>query len=149
MDLRKSNDTAESLANLAEKGEKEAFTRLLNSVSIEERLAVVQQADLINDSHRQKNPNLPDLQILTTNDLSVPGKRNLSDVHIDKGELGKFNIRRLLGETRQKQDIYDLPSIEVSGKELPFSKSINGLLRSVSDGFAVKRRSLDEVLKSQ
>src|SRR4030095_2702061 len=82
---------AEDLVTKVEAGDKSSLSEQLNSMTIEDRLAVVREMDRINAEHRASNPNLPDITFEVNKD--VAGREHLQDVHVlaKTGERGWYN----------------------------------------------------------
>ena len=102
---------AEELVTKIEGGDKSSLSEQLNSMTIEDRLALVKEMDRINAEHRASNPNLPDIEFETNKD---PAQRDhLQDVRIVQktGERAMYNPMSWVRghDIIEKTDIYDPP----------------------------------------
>lgn len=128
-------EKAESLVQKAESGDKSGLSEELNSMTIEDRLAVAREMDRINAEHRKTNSDLPDIELTTNTDAG--GREHLQDIQM-KTEKAWYNPANLWTDGFNRKDVYDPPKGELG----------NGLLQQAADGILSRRNQLDEVYKS-
>src|SRR5262249_7556507 len=110
----------------------------LNSMTIEDRLAVVREMDRINEEHRKTNANLPDIVFETNKDAA--GREHLQDVQIatKTGERSWLNpVIWFRGkDIIEHTDVYDPPG----------SLGGNGLYQQAHDSIVSRNRQLAEAM---
>jgi len=129
---------AEDLVTKIESGDKSSLSEQLNSMTIEDRLAVVKEMDRINAEHRASNPNLPDIVVETNTDAA--NREHLQDIHIAQktGERSWYNPMRWISgkDLIDDTDVYDAPKSNLG----------NGMLQQAADGILSRKRQLAEAM---
>jgi hypothetical protein len=132
MNQREIEQRAEDLVGRAESGDKDGLSAELNSMTMEDRLAVAREMDRLNEERRASNPGLPDIEINVTTDTG--GREHLADVNVLE-ERSWYNPARWFGDKFSREDVYDPPGDELG----------SGMAQQAADAIRDRYRRIDEV----
>jgi len=111
MDQTEIHHRAENLVNTAEhldSNNRSSIQRELDTMSIQDQVAVARQMQQISNEHCAHDPHLPHVAIFETSDAG--GTPHVQDIEVSR-DRSRYSPARLVGSTRYNTDVYDPPSV--------------------------------------